>query len=128
MLNLIDQALKSPLARVLAWPHSPESYLELLAPKVGGQGIKTTVKAVRQETARAVSLVLQPNHRWAGHVPGQYVSLTVILNGRRHTWFAGAYWGFGFHEDGLMSGMAASDALRVRWAAEPAGQPARAAA
>jgi len=85
MLNLIDQALKSPIARVLAWPHSPESYLDLLAPKVGGQGIKATVKAVRQETARAVSLVLQPNHRWAGHVPGQYVSLTVTLNGRRHT-------------------------------------------
>lgn len=85
MLNLIDTALKSPLARMLAWPHSPESYLELLAPKVGGKAIKATVKAVRQETSRAVSLVLQPNHRWTGHVPGQYVSLTATLNGRRHT-------------------------------------------
>lgn len=85
MLNLIDQALKSPLARVLAWPHSPESYLEILAPRVGGKAIKASVRAVRQETHRAVSLVLEPNHRWAGHVPGQYVSLTVTLNGRRHT-------------------------------------------
>lgn len=85
MLNLIDSALKSPLARILAWPHSPESYLEFLAPDVGGRAIKATVKAVRQETARAVSLVLQPNHRWSGHVAGQYVSLTVSINGRRHT-------------------------------------------
>lgn len=85
MLNLIDRALKSPLARVLAWPHSPESYLELLAPKVGGTAIKATVKAVRQETPRAVSLVLAPNHRWSGHVPGQYVPFTVTLNGRRFT-------------------------------------------
>lgn len=85
MLNLIDQALKSPLARVLAWPHSPESYLDLLAPKVGGKAIMASVKAVRQETHRAVSLVLEPNHRWPGHVPGQFVSLTVTLNGRRHT-------------------------------------------
>jgi predicted NAD/FAD-binding protein len=25
------------------------------------------------------------------------------LNGRNRTWFAGAYWGFGFHEDGVQS-------------------------
>jgi ferredoxin-NADP reductase len=85
MLNLIDHALKSPLARILTWPHTPESYLEFLAPKVGGKSVKATVKAVRQETDRAASLVLAPNHRWDGHVPGQYVSLTVSLNGRRHT-------------------------------------------
>lgn len=85
MLNLIDTALRSPLARILAWPHSPESYVEFLAPEVGGRGVKATVKAVHQQTPRAVSLVLKPNHRWTGHVPGQYVSLTVAINGRRHT-------------------------------------------
>lgn len=85
MLNLIDTALKSPLARILAWPHTPESYLESLAPQVGGKAIKATVKAVRQETDRAASLVLEPNHRWQGHVAGQYVNLTVTLNGRRHS-------------------------------------------
>lgn len=85
MLNLIDNAIRSPLARILSWPHSPESYLEFLAPKVGGNAIKATVKAVEQQTPRAVSLVLQPNHRWEGHKPGQYVTLTVSINGRRHS-------------------------------------------
>lgn len=85
MLNLIDAALRTPLARMMAWPHSPESYLEFLAPKVGGQAIKATIKDVQQQTPRAVSLVLQPNHRWTGYQPGQYVTLTVSINGRRHS-------------------------------------------
>jgi len=28
------------------------------------------------------------------------------INGARHTYFAGAYWGFGFHEDGVKSALA----------------------
>lgn len=85
MLNLIDRALKSPLAQVFTWPHRADTYLEFLAPAIGGHAIKATVKTVRRETDRAVSLVLQPNHRWHGHIPGQYVPFTVVINGRRHT-------------------------------------------
>ena len=36
------------------------------------------------------------------------------LNGRRRTWFAGAYWGSGFHEDGVVSALAACSALGAR--------------
>ncbi len=35
------------------------------------------------------------------------------LQGRRHTWFAGAYWGWGFHEDGIRSARRVVDALRT---------------
>ena len=51
------------------------------------------------------------------------------LQGQGNVWFAGAWTRYGFHEDGLMSGMAAASALRARWAAEPAagGQQAIAA-
>ncbi|KRG70589.1 NAD(P)/FAD-dependent oxidoreductase [Pseudoxanthomonas dokdonensis] len=34
------------------------------------------------------------------------------IQGRRHTWFAGAYWGWGFHEDGIRSARNVVDALR----------------
>jgi predicted NAD/FAD-binding protein len=37
-----------------------------------------------------------------------------VLQGRRRTWFCGAWTGYGFHEDGLKSGMAVANALGVR--------------
>jgi hypothetical protein len=37
------------------------------------------------------------------------------INGVDRIWFAGAYWGFGFHEDGLRSAVEVVRALGVNW-------------
>ena len=37
------------------------------------------------------------------------------IQGQRRTWFAGAYWGWGFHEDGMRSAVDVAQALGVAW-------------
>jgi predicted NAD/FAD-binding protein len=42
-------------------------------------------------------------------------SRVPMLQGCANTWFCGAWTRYGFHEDGLMSGLAVVDGLRAHW-------------
>jgi uncharacterized protein len=51
-----------------------------------------------------------------------YTHAAVRAQSRKHeiqgvdrTWFAGAYWGWGFHEDGMRSAVDVASSLGVRW-------------
>ncbi len=50
------------------------------------------------------------------------------LQGRQHSYFCGAWAGYGFHEDGLKSGLQAARQLLADWSAQREGAPAQALA
>ena len=47
------------------------------------------------------------------------------ISGRNRTHFCGAYWFYGFHEDGLKSALHVAQALGVNWDRKPALEPER---
>ncbi|GGD54278.1 hypothetical protein SAMN06296058_0236 [Pseudoxanthomonas indica] len=57
---------------------------------------------------------LQYSHPVHDHAMLAAQSRWAELQGRRGTWFAGAYWGWGFHEDGIRSAQRVAHAMRER--------------
>lgn len=45
------------------------------------------------------------------------------IQGQRNTWFAGAYWGWGFHEDGMRSALDVALGLGIAWKQDAAESP-----
>jgi predicted NAD/FAD-binding protein len=61
---------------------------------------------------------MQYHHQVYSHASVAAQARKAEIQGRRRTWFAGAYWGWGFHEDGMRSAVEVAAAHGVRW---PAG-------
>jgi predicted NAD/FAD-binding protein len=47
------------------------------------------------------------------------------IQGKNNTWFCGSYFGYGFHEDALVSGLQVAEALGAKrpWAKPTGGHP-----
>jgi stearoyl-CoA 9-desaturase NADPH oxidoreductase len=83
---LKERVLGSDLVNLLTGPHGVDRYTEQLAPTwTRGEG-RAKVIDVRRTTPRSVTLVLAPNDAFAATVQaGQYVNVSVEIDGRRHT-------------------------------------------
>ncbi len=67
-----------------ATPHGLDSYLEQVDPLlVTGEG-RAEVLAAERGTEESVTLTLRPNRAWRGFRAGQFVNLTVEIDGVRH--------------------------------------------
>jgi ferredoxin-NADP reductase len=66
-------------------PHPVDRYLELVDPMITWDDIRAWVVDVSRPTARAVRLTLAPTRQWQGHEAGQYVQLSVVIDGVRQT-------------------------------------------
>ncbi len=81
----LQRVLESRLVAALTFPHHVDRYLELLNPSWSVRDLRATVTAVAHETADSVTLTLRPNQLWQGFRPGQFVQLSVEIDGVRRT-------------------------------------------
>jgi ferredoxin-NADP reductase len=68
----------------LTTPFLPDDYLTLVNPLWSSRELRGRVVAVLPETADAATLVVKPRS-WPGHRAGQYVRVTVDIDGVRHS-------------------------------------------
>lgn len=68
-----------------ATPHGFDSYVELIAPTWSSHEVRGRVVEVSRHSAGTVTLGIEANRNWVGFSAGQYVQLSVEIDGVRHT-------------------------------------------
>jgi len=67
-----------------ATPHGLDSYLEQVDPLLVTGECRAEVVAVERGTEESATLTLRPNRAWQGFRAGQFVNVTVEIDGVRH--------------------------------------------
>lgn len=81
--SLLRRVLSSRLVATLTYPHGVDRYLEQFDRRWSTNEVRAEVLAIRHQTADSVTLTLRPNANWQGFRAGQYVRLTVEIDGVR---------------------------------------------
>ena len=104
-------------------------WINALQPLPWTRPVIVSMNPVREPDARQVHREFSYAHPVFDRAAVAAQARVPALQGRGHVWFAGAWTGHGFHEDGLRSGLAVADAMRLRWAeADARGAATRRAA
>src|SRR6266540_625618 len=77
--------LGSELLEALAAPHGVDRYLELVRPSWSLREARAELIEIHRQTADSVTLTLRPNENWRGFSTGQFVRLTIEIDGVRQT-------------------------------------------
>jgi stearoyl-CoA 9-desaturase NADPH oxidoreductase len=83
--TLTRRVRRSPLLELLTGPHGVDRYTELVDRAWTAGEARAKVIAVRRQTPRSVTLILEPNRAFTGFRAGQHINLTVEIDGRRRT-------------------------------------------
>ena len=73
------------LVEPLLTPHGTDRYLELVDPMLVRREIRAQVLAVEHQSQDTVTLTVRPNRAWPGFTAGQYVRVSVDIDGVRNT-------------------------------------------
>ncbi|MDS1112483.1 FAD-binding oxidoreductase [Gordonia westfalica] len=65
-------------------PHPVDRYLELLDPMLTWRDLRGEVVRADHPTPRTVRLAIRPTRQWQGHRAGQFVQVSVVIDGVRH--------------------------------------------
>ena len=83
--SLVQRLPGAGLLEALTAPHGVERYLQALAPRYAPVEPRAEVLAVRHATVSSTTLLLAPNAHWRGFRAGQFVTLTVEIDGVRRS-------------------------------------------
>ena len=81
-----------------------------------------TLNPIRPIDPRATLKKLRYHHPVYSHGSVAAQARKPDIQGKRRTWYAGAYWGWGFHEDGMRSAVEVANALDAPWQLAPAAE------
>ncbi|MDP9091409.1 MAG: ferredoxin reductase [Actinomycetota bacterium] len=73
------------LFEALATPHGIDRYLELVNPMFTVRELRAEVTEVTRSTADTLTLTLRPTRQWRGFRAGQFVQITLDIDGVRRT-------------------------------------------
>ncbi|EGD56367.1 ferredoxin reductase [Gordonia neofelifaecis] len=79
--------LVETIVEATATPYPVDRYLELIDPMITWRDTRAKITDVRLATDRSVTLTLRPTRQWDGHLAGQYVEVSVVVDGVRHRRF-----------------------------------------
>lgn len=80
---LLRRAMR--LLDAAATPHGVDRYLELIAPTWSSHEVRGRVVRAERRAPGTVTLTIAPNRNWTGFRAGQYVTLSVEIDGVRHS-------------------------------------------
>jgi ferredoxin-NADP reductase len=69
------------LLEAITTPHGIDRYLELVHPMLTVREVRAQVTAVHRSTPDSITLILRPTWRWRGFSAGQFVRVSVTIDG-----------------------------------------------